>query len=174
MNDSRTNKAMQQHQQKATNQRQYRFAARLAYTTAVLFVVNNIQVVLLFMLVGRTPITTLMIRPLMISMISISSIIMELLLLSIVALVPCPSWARACGYGARIILIVGTLLSLNGEGTVLTLPLELSGAAIGSIWLITVSWQMKGTTRVIGILLAALYIVFSFHPVWSQSLPGRI
>ena len=155
----------QQQQQKVTDRRRFRFAARVAYTTAVLFVVSNVLVVLLFML-GRTQVAGLVI--------GISNIITQLLILSIVALVPCPSWARACGYGARFILIVGPILWLNGVSTLLTTPLQLSGAAIGTIWLITVSWQIKGTTRVIGILLASLYIVFSLHVEWNQGPPSYI
>ena len=50
----------------------------------------------------------------------------------------------------------------------------MSGAAIGAIWLIAVSWRIKGATRVIGLQLALLYLVLSLHVLWALGLPGVI
>lgn len=153
----------QQQQPKQVNDRQkYHLAAILAYTLVALIVLDNVISVVIFRTLGSVAFAT---------MVSVGAILLQVLMLGIVAALPCPPWARACGYGARFIQIVGFILSLNGVSNALLVPLHGSGLGIGAIWLIAVSWRIKGATRAIGIPLALLYIVLSLHIAWwSQSL----
>ncbi len=148
----------QQQQQKQVNDRQmFHLASIVAYTVAALIVLDNVLSVVIFRTLGSAAFAT---------MVSVAAILLQVLMLGVVAALPCPPWARACGYCARFIQIVGFILSLNGVSNSLLVPLHGSGLGIGAIWLIAVSWRIKGATRVIGIPLALLDIVFSLHIVW--------
>src|SRR5260370_25130176 len=136
--------AMQQQQQKKqVNDRQmFHLVSIVAYTVAALIVLDNVLSVVIFRTLGSAAFAT---------MVSVAAILLQVLMLGVVAALPCPPWARACGYCARFIQIVGFILSLNGVRNSLLGPLHASGLGIAVSCLITCSWRIKGAPSVSGI-----------------------
>ncbi|MDQ2783467.1 MAG: hypothetical protein M3Y58_00500 [Chloroflexota bacterium] len=86
----------------------------------------------------------------------------HLLLFVVVAALPAPSWARSAGYGWLAIDMTTDIMALNGVAPATFLPLRYGGHIAAALWIATASWQAKGATRNVGLLLALDLAGYSF------------
>jgi hypothetical protein len=78
----------------------------------------------------------------------------HLLLFPIVATLPAPRWARAAGYGWLVVDITTDIMALNGVPITIYLAMRYGGHVSAALWFASASWQAKGATHVVGLLLA--------------------
>ncbi len=95
---------------------------------------------------------------------------MQILYLYIVSVLPCPSWARVCGYSACIIQLVLYVAVLSGMPAQTAIGFYTGAVAVKALWIAVSSWEMKGVTKIVGIILALLVIYSIFFPLFFQKL----
>ena len=86
----------------------------------------------------------------------------HLLLFAVVAALPAPVWAKSAGYGWLAIDMTTDIMALNGVADATFLPMRYGGHIAAALWIATASWQAKGATRGVGLLLALDLGVYSF------------
>lgn len=86
----------------------------------------------------------------------------HLLLFAIVAALPAPVWAKSAGYGWLAIDMTTDIMALNGVADATFLSMRYGGHIAAALWIATASWQAKGATRGVGLLLALDLGVYSF------------
>ena len=95
---------------------------------------------------------------------------MQLLYLFIVSVLPCPSWARVCGYSACIIQIILFVAFLSDMPARTAIGFYTGAIVIKALWIAVSSWETKGVTKIAGIVLALLLIYSVFFPLFPQKL----
>ena len=95
---------------------------------------------------------------------------MQVLYLFIVSVLPCPSWARVCGYSACIIQIILFVAPSHYIPAPTAIGFYLGAIAVKALWFAVSSWEMKGVTKVVGIVLALLIIYSIYFPLFPQRL----
>jgi len=88
----------------------------------------------------------------------------HLILFPVVAALPAPPWARAAGYGWLVIDITTDVMALQGVADTLYLPMRYGGHVSAAVWIAAASWQAKGATRIVGLLLALILGGYSLIP----------
>ena len=88
----------------------------------------------------------------------------HLLLFPVVAALPAPPWARAAGYGWLVVDIATDIMALNGVADMTYLSMRYGGHIAAALWITFASWQARGATRWVGLLLAFDLGAFSFIP----------
>ena len=86
----------------------------------------------------------------------------HLLLFVVVATLPAPSWAKPAGYGWLAIDMTTDIMALNGVADATFLPMRYGGHIAAALWIATASWEAKGATRAVGLLLALDLASYSF------------
>ncbi len=86
----------------------------------------------------------------------------HLLLFVVVAALPAPSWARSAGYGWLTIDMATDIMALNGVADTTFLPMRYGGHIAAALWIASASWEAKGATRNVGLLLALNLGVYLF------------
>jgi hypothetical protein len=86
----------------------------------------------------------------------------HLLLFAVVAALPAPVWAKSAGYGWLAIDMTTDIMALNGVAPATFLPMRYGGHIAAALWIATASWEAKGATRGVGLLLALDLGVYSF------------
>ncbi len=86
----------------------------------------------------------------------------HLILLPVIAALPVPKWARAVGYGWLVLDIATDIMQLNGVVKLTYLSLRYGANIAAALWIASASWQTKGATRVIGVIVALDLAVYSF------------
>lgn len=146
----------QQEENDKANYNSYWRGALAAYASAALSIVIVVVTVILYT-IFKNMTTVLPIEALL-------GIGFQVLLLGVVAVLPCPSWARICGYGARFIHIIGAMLLLYGVSMAIATPISLAGGIIGAIWIAAASWKVGGATRIVGISVAIALVLLAIVP----------
>ncbi len=91
-------------------------------------------------------------------------VVAHLLLFPVVAALPAPPWARAAGYGWLVIDIMTDIMALNGVADTIYLPMRYGGHVSAALWIALASWQARGWTRIVGLVLALNLGGYSFIP----------
>jgi len=86
----------------------------------------------------------------------------HLLLFVVIAALPAPVWAKSAGYGWLVIDMATDIMALNGVADTTFLPMHYGGHIAAALWIVTASWEAKGATRVVGLLLALDLGTYSF------------
>ena len=131
-------------------------AATFAYIAAA---VNLVNIEVIFFGGTVTPLLSL-----------IFNFPIQLLYLFIVSVLPCPSWARVCGYSACIIQIILFVAASHDIPVPTAISFYLGAVAVKALWIAVSSWEMKGVTKIVGIVLALLIIYSMFFPLFLQKL----
>ncbi len=95
---------------------------------------------------------------------------MQLLYLFVVSVLPCPSWARVCGYSACIIQLILFVAVLSDMPVRTAIGFYAGAVMVKALWIAVSSWEMKGVTKIVGIVLALLVIYSIFFPLFLQKL----
>lgn len=85
----------------------------------------------------------------------------HLLLFVVVAALPAASWAKSAGYGWLAIDMTTDIMALNGVAPATFLPMRYGGH-IAALWIASASWEAKGATRAVGLLLSLDLAGYSF------------
>ena len=86
----------------------------------------------------------------------------HLLLFAVIAALPAPVWAKSAGYGWLAIDMTTDVMALNGVADATFLPMRYGGHIAAALWIATASWQARGATRGVGLLLALDLGIYSF------------
>ncbi|SRR6266581_1101914 len=117
--------------------------------------------------------------PLLAELNALLGIAPHLLLFPVVAALPAPQWARQAGYGWLVIDIATDIMQLGSVPTPIYLPLRYGGHVSAALWIALASWQAKGATRIVGLLLAIVLGGYSFIAPFDPThfvglLPGLV
>jgi hypothetical protein len=136
-----------------------RFASRAAYGAAVLFAVSLARFFFLPHLgLGADSLVAAELNG------GLLPVAAHLILFPVVAALPAPPWARAAGYGWLVIDITTDIMALQGVTDTVYLPMRYGGHISAALWIAVASWQAKGVTRIVGLLLALILGGYSFIP----------
>ena len=86
----------------------------------------------------------------------------HLLIFAVIAALPAPVWAKSAGYGWLAIDMTTDIMALNGVADATFLPMRYGGHIAAALWIATASWQARGATRGVGLLLALDLGAYSF------------
>lgn len=86
----------------------------------------------------------------------------HLIVFPIIAALPAPGWAKAAGYGWLVLDIASEIMQINGVVKVTFLSLRYGANIAAAVWIAASSWQGSGAFRVIGIILALMFALYSF------------
>lgn len=75
-----------------------------------------------------------------------------------------------CGYSACIIQIILPIAVLSDLPARTAISFYAGAVVVKALWIAVSSWEMKGVTRVVGIVLALLVIYSIFFPLFFQKL----
>jgi hypothetical protein len=136
-----------------------RTASRAAYGAAVLFAISLAR----FLFIPRLglPVNSPLVAQLNGGLLPVAA---HLILFPVVAALPAPPWARAAGYGWLVIDITTDIMALQGVADMIYLPMRYGGHIAAALWIATASWQAKGATRIVGLLLALVLGGYSLIP----------
>jgi hypothetical protein len=134
-------------------------AATVAYAAAVLFAVSLAR----FFFLPRLglPANSPIVAELNGGLLPVAA---HVLVFPIVAMLPAPPWARAAGYGWLVIDVATDIMALNGVADTIYLPMRYGGHVSAALWIAAASWQARGITRIVGLLLAFDLGAYSFIP----------
>lgn len=99
--------------------------------------------------------------------IGIVAVTFHILLFPVVASLPSPEWARACGYGWIILDTASNLMQINGVDEHLCSALRYGAHIPAVIWIITSSMHCNRQMQIIGITQGLIMGGYSFIAPWA-------